>query len=125
MAESAILLLDEPGLYLHARSQSDLLGHFEKDFKNQIVYTTHSPFMVPTHKLESVRTVSIDEEKGTTVTMIRQVMPARFFRYRQLSATPSRKAYSSGRTTSLSRVSLTSGFFRRCRPILANKARPR
>ena len=68
VAESAILLLDEPGLYLHARSQSDLLGHFEKDFKNQIVYTTHSPFMVPTHKLESVRTVSIDEEKGTTVT---------------------------------------------------------
>ncbi|MGP1682128.1 MAG: AAA family ATPase [Giesbergeria sp.] len=67
-AEDAILLLDEPGLYLHARSQTDLLGHFEKDFKNQIVYTTHSPFMVPTHRLESVRTVSIGETAGTTVT---------------------------------------------------------
>jgi len=67
-AEDAILLLDEPGLYLHARSQTDLLGHFEKDFKNQIVYTTHSPFMVPTHRLESVRTVSIGETSGTTVT---------------------------------------------------------
>ena len=67
-AEDAILLLDEPGLYLHARSQTDLLGHFEKDFKNQIVYTTHSPFMVPTHRLESVRTVSIGEATGTTVT---------------------------------------------------------
>ncbi|CAM5796344.1 hypothetical protein RFUL19S_04238 [Rhizobacter fulvus] len=67
-AEDAILLLDEPGLYLHARSQSDLLGHFEKDFKNQIVYTTHSPSMVPTHRLESIRTVSIDETNGTTVT---------------------------------------------------------
>jgi ABC-type cobalamin/Fe3+-siderophores transport system ATPase subunit len=67
-AEDAILLLDEPGLYLHARSQADLLGHFEKDFKNQIVYTTHSPFMVPTHRLESVRTVSIGETNGTTVT---------------------------------------------------------
>jgi len=67
-AEDAILLLDEPGLYLHARSQTDLLGHFEKDFKNQIVYTTHSPFMVPTHRLESVRTVSIGETTGTTVT---------------------------------------------------------
>lgn len=67
-AEDAILLLDEPGLYLHARSQTDLLGHFEKDFKNQIVYTTHSPFMVPTHRLESVRTVSIGETIGTTVT---------------------------------------------------------
>lgn len=67
-AENAILLLDEPGLYLHARSQGDLLSHFEKDFKNQIVYTTHSPFMVPTHSLEAVRTVSINETAGTTVT---------------------------------------------------------
>ncbi|MBU1357559.1 MAG: ATP-binding protein [Gammaproteobacteria bacterium] len=67
-AESAILLFDEPGLYLHARSQSDLLRHFEDDFKNQILYSTHSPFMVPTHRLEAVRTVSIGEEAGTTVT---------------------------------------------------------
>lgn len=67
-AENALLLLDEPGLYLHARSQSDLLKHFEKDFQNQIIYTTHSPFMVPTHNLDSVRTVNITEENGTTVT---------------------------------------------------------
>jgi len=31
-AENAIILLDEPGLYLHAKSQSDLLAHLEKDF---------------------------------------------------------------------------------------------
>ena len=67
-AESAILLLDEPGLYLHAKSQSDLLSHFKNDFKNQIIYTTHSPFMVPTNDLGSVRTVSIGETTGTTVT---------------------------------------------------------
>ena len=66
-AENAILLLDEPGLYLHAKSQSDLLSLFEKDFKNQIFYTTHSPFMVPTNNLDSIRTVSIDEDRGTTV----------------------------------------------------------
>ncbi|MBF0250376.1 MAG: AAA family ATPase [Alphaproteobacteria bacterium] len=66
-AEDAILLLDEPGLYLHAKSQRDLLNHFEADFKNQILYTTHSPFMVPTHRLDTVRTVSITEEVGTTV----------------------------------------------------------
>lgn len=67
-AENAILLLDEPGLYLHAKSQTDLLSHFEKDFHNQIIYTTHSPFMVPTHRLDSVRTVNITENTGTTVT---------------------------------------------------------
>ncbi|PJN93043.1 hypothetical protein CNY89_24255, partial [Amaricoccus sp. HAR-UPW-R2A-40] len=34
----------------------------------KILYTTHSPFMVPTHALETIRTVSIAEDKGTTVT---------------------------------------------------------
>lgn len=67
-AENAIILLDEPGLYLHAKSQSDLLRHLETDFSNQIIYSTHSPFMVPTHSLDSVRTVNIAEDVGTTVT---------------------------------------------------------
>ena len=67
-AENAILLLDEPGLYLHAVAQRDLLNHFAKDFKNQIVYTTHSPFMVPVDELGSVRTVNITQEGGTIVT---------------------------------------------------------
>lgn len=66
-ADNAVLLLDEPGLYLHAKSQGDLLKHLEDDFTNQIIYTTHSPFMVPAHRLESVRTVNIDENAGTTV----------------------------------------------------------
>jgi predicted ATPase len=66
-AEDAILLLDEPGLHLHPHSQADLLAHFEKDFGNQIVYTTHSPFMVPTHRVDAVRTASLDETRGTTV----------------------------------------------------------
>lgn len=67
-AENAVLLLDEPGLYLHAKSQSDLLQHLDVDFSNQILYSTHSPFMVPTHALDSVRTVNIAEDVGTTVT---------------------------------------------------------
>ncbi|WP_260396761.1 ATP-dependent endonuclease [Variovorax sp. KBW07] len=66
-AEDAILLLDEPGLHLHPHSQADLLAHFEKDFGNQIVYTTHSPFMVPTHRVDAVRTASLDQVRGTTV----------------------------------------------------------
>jgi hypothetical protein len=66
-ADNAVLLLDEPGLYLHAKSQGDLLKHLEDDFANQIIYTTHSPFMVPTHRLDSVRTVNIAEGSGTTV----------------------------------------------------------
>ena len=65
--DTAILLLDEPGLFLHARSQADLLSLFENDFKNQILYTTHSPFMIDTARLDRVRTVDISEDAGTTV----------------------------------------------------------
>lgn len=66
-AENAILLLDEPGLYLHALSQGDLLRHLSADFKNQIIYTTHSPFMVPTENLDAIRTVNIGQDTGTVV----------------------------------------------------------
>jgi predicted ATPase len=66
-AGDAVLLLDEPGLHLHARSQADLLAHFEQDFANQIIYTTHSPFMVPVHRPDAVRTASMSEAAGTTV----------------------------------------------------------
>lgn len=66
-AENAMLLLDEPGLFLHALSQGDLLRHLSADFSNQIIYTTHSPFMVPTENLDAIRTVNIDQDLGTTV----------------------------------------------------------
>lgn len=67
-AYGAIILLDEPGLFLHATSQGDLLNHLRDDFENQIIFTTHSPFMVPPDAIESVRTVSISQDKGTYVT---------------------------------------------------------
>jgi energy-coupling factor transporter ATP-binding protein EcfA2 len=67
-SEDAILLLDEPGLYLHIASQGDLLRHFASDFHNQVVYSTHSPYMIPTDNLDAVRTVNISQDTGTTVT---------------------------------------------------------
>jgi len=67
-AKGAVLLLDEPGLHLHAMSQANLLHHLRTDYDNQILYTTHSPFMVPPDAINIVRTVNIDSELGTTVT---------------------------------------------------------
>ena len=67
-ADGAVLLLDEPGLHLHVKSQADLLAHMRADFKNQIIYTTQSPFMVPPDAFDIVRTVNIDAIKGTHVT---------------------------------------------------------
>jgi predicted ATP-dependent endonuclease of OLD family len=62
-----ILLLDEPGLNLHASAQADLLRFLEdlsKDY--QIVYTTHSPFMISSNKLQRIRTV-LETDNGSVI----------------------------------------------------------
>ncbi len=64
---NAILLLDEPGVTLHPLAQRDLFSFFENlAHNNQILYTTHSPFMVDSNHLERVRSVYIDTQ-GKTV----------------------------------------------------------
>lgn len=56
---NVILLLDEPGLTLHGTAQKDLLRYFAEKIapEHQLIYSTHSPFMVPPQDLASVRTV--------------------------------------------------------------------
>lgn len=62
-----ILLLDEPGLNLHASAQADLLRFLEDLSQNyQIVYTTHSPFMITSDKLQRVRTI-LETDKGSVI----------------------------------------------------------
>ncbi len=57
-----ILLVDEPGVSLHARAQEDVLKVFE-DIKDviQVVYTTHSPHLVEINKLHRVLAVQRDD----------------------------------------------------------------
>jgi len=64
---NAILLLDEPGLFLHATAQNSLLRFFDT-LPNQILYSTHSPFMIDSSRLENVRTVNLRDNEGTVVT---------------------------------------------------------
>jgi energy-coupling factor transporter ATP-binding protein EcfA2 len=69
----AILLLDEPGLTLHGKAQADLLRYFDEKLApyHQIIYTTHSPFMVSPDKLMSARIVEDQVEiKGSRRTSI-------------------------------------------------------
>lgn len=56
---NAIILLDEPGLTLHGKAQSDLLRYIQERLlpDHQVIYTTHSPFMVPAEQLGDVRVV--------------------------------------------------------------------
>jgi energy-coupling factor transporter ATP-binding protein EcfA2 len=64
-----ILLLDEPGLSLHGRAQQDLLRLIDKRLapNHQVLYTTHSPFMVSPDHLQRVRTVIDQDEVGTKI----------------------------------------------------------
>jgi hypothetical protein len=62
----AILLLDEPGLSLHPLAQRDLSAFFENlASTNQIIYTTHSPFLVDADMLDRVRKVFVSEDGST------------------------------------------------------------
>jgi hypothetical protein len=57
--DNLLVLLDEPGLSLHARAQEDLLKYIREELlpKYQVVYSTHSPFMVDPSDLLACRTV--------------------------------------------------------------------
>jgi predicted ATP-dependent endonuclease of OLD family len=59
-----ILLLDEPNMFLHAAAQKDLLERvFKKEFKDfQILYSTHSPYMIDTDNPYSIRIIEKKEE---------------------------------------------------------------
>ena len=64
-----ILLLDEPGLSLHALAQGDFLRYIDDLAEShQILYTTHSPFMIHGDRLHQVRVVEDRRAAGTVVT---------------------------------------------------------
>ena len=61
--KARILLIDEPGLSLHARAQEDVLKVFE-DLKSsmQIIYCTHSPHLIDLNKLYRILAVQRADE---------------------------------------------------------------
>lgn len=62
----AVLLLDEPGVSLHPLAQRDLSAFFDSlSNTNQIIYTSHSPFLVDADRLERARKVYVAAD-GTT-----------------------------------------------------------
>ncbi|MES2764569.1 MAG: AAA family ATPase [Bacteroidota bacterium] len=75
-AESArsnwlMILFDEPGLHLHSKAQSDMIAVFEElSEKNQIIYSTHSPYLIDTTKLHRLKLVLNTKTNGTTIEKI-------------------------------------------------------
>jgi len=70
VGDNLILLLDEPGLSLHASAQADLLRFIEDlSIDHQVIYSTHSPFLINPSRLDRVRTVT-DTTEGSIISDI-------------------------------------------------------
>ena len=67
--ENSILLLDEPGLSLHALKQTEFRNTLSRLSElNQTIYTTHSPFLVGPNELDLVRVVEMkSRQEGTKI----------------------------------------------------------
>jgi predicted ATP-dependent endonuclease of OLD family len=79
--QNKVLLIDEPGVSLHARAQEDVLAVFD-DIRErmQIIYTTHSPHLIDVNKLYRVlavqRAVEDDMKSETLVFSARSLNAA-------------------------------------------------
>ncbi len=69
-----ILLLDEPDQHLHVKAQKDILKLINKLAKNeknkkgdQIIYATHSPYLIEVDFLSRIKLILNTEKQGTKV----------------------------------------------------------
>ncbi|MGX1778293.1 AAA family ATPase [Nocardia brasiliensis] len=68
--KDVVVLLDEPGLTLHARAQGDFMRFIEQRLapSAQIIYTAHSPYMIDAAELDRIRIVEdTGSDRGTIV----------------------------------------------------------
>ena len=66
--KNAIILLDEPGLHLHAAAQRDLIERMKAYAKgNQLIYTTHLPFMIDFKRLDNIYVAEEIPKEGSKV----------------------------------------------------------
>ncbi len=67
-AETNVILIDEPGLYLHSKAQKDVLKVFETlSGKSQVIISTHSPYLIDAQRLDRVRLILKDDQSGTRI----------------------------------------------------------
>lgn len=68
--KDAILLLDDPGVYLHPSAHKDLLNLFEELLSKNVttIYSTHQPFLIPKDRLDRLRLVTKSSDGHSIVT---------------------------------------------------------
>jgi hypothetical protein len=69
---SRVILIDEPWANLHAQAQKDILKIFDSTSKNfQVIYATHSPFLIDIEKIHRILAVErIEEKNGKSHTVV-------------------------------------------------------
>lgn len=67
--KSLVYLLDEPGVYLHVNAQKQLLELFSRlaERESQVIYTTHSPYMIDSKDITNVRAIEKVEDGNTKI----------------------------------------------------------
>lgn len=67
--ERRVILLDEPGMNLHANAQTDLLRYIKERLGpyHQVVYSTHSPYLIDASRLSRCRVLENRPDEGTKV----------------------------------------------------------
>lgn len=67
-SRTSVILIDEPGLYLHAKAQEDILKELEKiSEESQVIISTHSPYLIDSQRLDRVRLIVKDDHAGTRI----------------------------------------------------------
>jgi len=63
-----IILIDEPGLFLHAKAQENVLSKLEDSAKKtQLIFATHSLYLLEANKLNRIRLVHRTKKFGTRI----------------------------------------------------------
>lgn len=66
--KDSLLLLDGPGIHLHPAGQKKLKEALENlAADNQVIYSTHSPFMIDANHVERIRILRQDIHEGTQI----------------------------------------------------------
>jgi hypothetical protein len=87
-----LFLIDEPGVFLHPSGQQDVysvLTALSDDPGNQIIYTTHSPFMLDWSRPHEIRIVEREEAPIPVSTIVDKA-------YHDSKVIRTRKHFSSG-----------------------------
>ena len=63
-----VILIDEPGLFLHAKAQKSVLKVFNNlSEHDKIIYSTHSPYLIEKDHLERIKLVEKDKNDFTYI----------------------------------------------------------